>query len=124
MNSALPYRRPERVAQQILQIIGEIAARNVDLSFLGFVTFTKVRISSDLKHAKVFFSVLRPVPDVVGVANRLNELSPAFRKYLGPQLHIRFTPELVFIHDEGPEYAEKIEQLFERLHTEQSDGDT
>ncbi len=115
MNLATPYRRPDRVAQQILEILGEIAARNIDLSHLGFITFTRVEITSDLKQAKIYFSVIQPKPDNSSVIERLNRLSSAFRKYLGPELRIKHTPELQFIHDESLEYAEKMNKLLSDL---------
>ena len=58
MISKKPYSRSDRVGKQILNIISTIAVRNIDLSFLGFVTFTKVDISPDLKNAKIFYSVI------------------------------------------------------------------
>ncbi|MCK5330419.1 MAG: 30S ribosome-binding factor RbfA [Candidatus Marinimicrobia bacterium] len=124
MNSATPYRRPDRVAQQILQILGEIASRNIDLSTLGFVTFTSVRITSDLKQAKVFFSVIQPKPNFEVVTRKLNRLSSAFRKYMGPALRIKFTPELIFIHDESLEYSEKMNRLLSDLHHPRDENDS
>ena len=64
MISQKPYNRSERVEKQILDIISSIAVRKIDLSSLGFVTFTKVDISPDLKNAKIYYSVLNQnLPD-------------------------------------------------------------
>jgi len=124
LNLATPYRRPDRVAHQILEILGEIATRNIDLSHLGFITFTRVEISNDLKQAKVFFSVIQPKPDLVYVAKRLNGLGSAFRKYLGPEMRIKHTPELQFIHDDSLEYADKMNKLLSELHSgDEADAD-
>ena len=54
MKSKKPYSRVERVNKQILDILSDILSKNIDLSFLGFVTFVKVDVSPDLKTAKAF----------------------------------------------------------------------
>lgn len=123
MNLDTPYRRPDRVAQQILQIIGEIASRNIDLTSLGFITFTKAEISSDLKQAKIFYSVIQPKLDLDKISGRLNRLSSAFRKYLGPELSIKSTPELHFYHDDSLEYADKLNKLLSNINPSEDDND-
>ncbi len=124
MSLHTPYRRPDRVAQQILQIIGDITTRYIDLTELGFITFTRAQVANDLKYAKIFFSVIKPNPDIEGVARKLNHMASAFRKYLGPELHIRYTPELTFIHDESLEYAEKLDKIFDDLQDHPGDDDS
>ncbi|MFH1852310.1 MAG: 30S ribosome-binding factor RbfA [Candidatus Neomarinimicrobiota bacterium] len=124
MNPETPYRRPDRVAQQILEIIGEISTRNINLKNFGFITFTKVQVTSDLKLAKVFYSVIEPKTEISAVTDHLNHMAGAFRKYLGPALKIKYTPELLFIHDESLEYAQKINQLFEDIHARDEADDS
>ena len=64
MTSNKPYTRSERIEKQLLDIISSIALKNIDLSFLVFITFTDVDISPDLKNAKIFYSVLnQKLPD-------------------------------------------------------------
>ena len=58
MTSTKPYSRSERVEKQILEIISSIALKNINLSYLGFITFTSVDMSPDLKNAKIYYSVL------------------------------------------------------------------
>ncbi len=123
MSPDTPYRRPERVAHQILQILGDITTRYIDISNLGFITFTHVHLANDLKYAKVYFSVINPVPNMESVTQRLNAMQSAFRKYLAAELKIRYTPELTFIHDETLEYAEKLDKIFDELHQQQENDD-
>ena len=58
MKTLRPYKRTDRVANEIKEILGNIQTHQVDLSNLGFITFSKVTVSPDLKNAKVFFTVL------------------------------------------------------------------
>ena len=58
MNSKKPYKRVDRINRQILDILSDILIKNIDLSYLGFITFTGVDVAPDLRTAKVFYSVL------------------------------------------------------------------
>ena len=56
--------------------------QHIDLSELGFITFSHVSISTDLKYAKVFFSVVQNKLPINKVEDALNSKAKAFRKYL------------------------------------------
>ena len=58
MDQNKPYDRIDRVNNQILDILGNILVKHIDLSHLGFITFTKIDVSRDLRIAKVYYSVL------------------------------------------------------------------
>ena len=111
MRTEKPYKRTERIEHQILEILGEIVTKNIDLSHLGFVTFTKAQITSDFRHAKIFFSIIKPRLDREDIIDGMNKLRGPFRKYLAPELSIRYIPELKFFYDETLEYSENIEKL-------------
>lgn len=115
MNSSRPYKRTDRVAHEILDILGSIQTQHINLSHLGFVTFTSINISPDLRSAKVFFSLVRPKKDPHKVESELNKLRKAFRKYLGHELAIKFTPELKFYYDDSFEYTEKLDKIFQNI---------
>ena len=116
MNSNKPYNRVERVEKQVLDILSNILLKNINLSKLGFVTLTEVRMTPDLKSAKVFYSVLnQKIPnDELNV--ELNKRQKAFKKYMGPQLHLKSTPSIRFYHDERFTYGERINKLFKDIN--------
>lgn len=111
MISKKPYNRSERVAKQILDIISSTAIRKIDLSSLGFVTFTKVDISADLKNAKIYYSVINKKISDEELDTAINKKQKAFRKFLGPELHLRNTPKIKFMNDKFLLYQEKINRL-------------
>ena len=115
MRAEKPYKRTERIEHQILEIFGEIVTKHISLTHLGFVTFTGAQITTDLKFAKIHFSVIKPRIDVEEIEIEMNKLSSAFRKYLGPELHIRFIPELRFIYDDTYDYTEKMEIILSKI---------
>ena len=123
MTSNKPYKRSERVEKQILEIISSIAIKNIDLSSLGFITFTSVDVSPDLKNAKIFFSVLNPkIPDDE-LDVKINKKQKAFKKFLSPELHLRTTPKIQFINDKKLSYQEKIDNLLKDVPSGQDKSD-
>ena len=111
MNSNKPYKRVDRVNRQILDILSDILIKNIDLSHLGFITFTSVDVAPDLRTAKVFYSILSgKLPDSK-VDVEINKKQKAFKKFMSPQLSMRYTPDIRFILDETLAYSEKIDNL-------------
>ncbi|GIR89208.1 MAG: ribosome-binding factor A [Candidatus Neomarinimicrobiota bacterium] len=111
MNSNKPYKRVDRINRQILDILSDILIKNIDLSHLGFITFTSVDVAPDLRTAKVFYSVLSgKLPDSK-VDVEINKKQKAFKKFMSPQLSLRYTPDIRFILDETLAYSEKIDNL-------------
>ena len=115
MNQNRPYKRTDRVSNQIQEILCEILTRHVDLSHLGFVTLTQVKMSPDLRIAKVFYSILNPTRPWAKIDIEINEHRKAFKKFMSPQLHLKNTPDLRFYHDEMLEYGDKISKLLHKL---------
>ena len=111
MNSNKPYKRVDRINKQVLDILSDILIKNIDLSYLGFITFTSVDIAPDLRTAKVFYSVLFGKLPVSKVDIEINKKQKAFKKFMSPQLSLRYTPDLRFILDETLAYSEKIDNL-------------
>ena len=123
MTSNKPYTRPERVEKQLLDIISSIALKNIDLSSLGFITFTNVDISPDLKNAKIFFSVLnQKLPDDK-LEIEINRKQKAFKKFLSPELHLRTTPNIKFLNDKKLFYQERIDNLLKDSTLDQKTSD-
>ncbi len=115
MKQQLPYKRTDRVAHQIQQILGEITTRHIDLSHLGFITFSHVQITPDLKIASVYYSVMEPKIELKIVHREIKSMISVFRKHLGRALEIKFTPELRFYYDETAEYSHRIESLLSKI---------
>ncbi len=118
MRTEKPYKRTERIEHQILEILGEIATKHINLSHLGFITFTNAQISADLRHVKIFFSIIKARLDRDDTISGMNKLRGPFRKYLAPELHLKHVPELKFYFDDSIEYNENIERLINSIEIE------
>ncbi len=123
MTSNKPYSRSERVEKQILDLISSIALKNINLSYLGFITFTEVDISPDLKNAKIFYSVLnQKIPDDE-LEIEINRKQKAFKKFLSPELHLRTIPKIQFVKDKKLSYQQKIGHLLKVTYQNQNKSD-
>ncbi len=124
MNNKKPYNRVDRVGNQILDILSSILIKYIDLSNLGFITFTYVRVSPDLKNAKVFYSILdsKKTDEEINIA--INQKRKAFKKYMGPQLQLKSTPDLRFYRDESILYENKINQMLLKLNISEDKDDS
>ncbi|HEX8089467.1 MAG TPA: 30S ribosome-binding factor RbfA [Blastocatellia bacterium] len=107
----MPGRRPERLAEQIKEEVSLIIAGEVEDPRVGFVTVTEARVSPDLKHAKIYVSVLGTEKEVKESLAALKHASGFIRTQLGAMLRMKRTPELHFVYDETTETAARIEEL-------------
>jgi len=113
-----PYKRSERLGELILAEISELVVRDLKDPRLGFVTFTRVALSPDLRHAKVFVSILGSEPEKARTLQGLASATGYIRRHLGRIVRLRYTPELTFLIDESMEHGAKIAQLLRQLHAE------
>ena len=104
-------RRPERLAEQIKEEVSLIIAGEMEDPRVGFVTVTEVKLSADLRHAKIFASVLGTENEIAESIAALNHASGFIRHQLGAALRIRYTPELHFAYDDTIRAAARIEEL-------------
>jgi ribosome-binding factor A len=109
-------RRTERLGHQIRVDLAELIAREVKDPRLGFVTVTRVELSADLHHARVFVSVLGSAEEHQSSLEGLSSAAGFLRHEIGHRLELRRAPELTFVLDRGAEAGEKIEMLLQKIH--------
>ena len=117
--------RTERVASLIKQEIGTILTRELNDPKNGFITVTDVRMTPDLRVARVSFSVFGDEKVKTRAMNFLNREKPMIRGIVGSHLRLRFTPALEFFLDESMETADRIHRLLKKINDEgrTSEGD-
>jgi ribosome-binding factor A len=107
----MPGRRPERLAEQIKEEVSLIIAGELEDPRVGFVTVTDAKLSADLRHAKVYVSVIGSENEVKGSLAALKHASGFIRAQLGAVLRMRHTPELHFAYDDAESRAARIEEI-------------
>jgi len=103
--------RQARLADRIRVLIAERLEKGLRDPRLGFVTITDVRVTGDLQHASVFYTVLGTEQERADSAEALRAATGMLRSEVGRKLGVRLTPTLEFIPDGIPENAGHIEDL-------------
>ena len=108
--------RQLRVGELVKQNLGELFIRNeakIPSINSKLITVTEVRMTPDLKTARVYVIPLGGI-DTKETVKILTEFSHLVRKALSKRLDIKFLPKLNFIEDNSFEYAEKIEKIIRK----------
>ena len=111
-----PYKRSERLGELILAEISDVITREIKDPRIGFVTVTRVEMSDDLRHAKVFVSCIGEESEKVRMLQGLSSATGYIRRHLGRALHLRYTPAISFLLDDSLEHGAKIAQILRQLH--------
>ena len=108
--------RQLRVGELVKQNLGELFLRNeakIPTLNSKLITVTEVRMTPDLKTARVYVIPLGGI-DTKEIVKILTEYSHLVRKALSKRLDIKFLPKLTFVEDNSFEYAEKIEKIIRK----------
>jgi ribosome-binding factor A len=103
--------RVARLADRIRVLVAERLEKGLRDPRLGFVTITDVRVTGDLQHASVFYTVLGTAEERADTAAALKAATGMLRSEVGRRLGVRVTPSLEFIADAIPENADHISAL-------------
>src|SRR6478736_3716945 len=109
--------RQARLGDRIRVILAERLEKGLRDPRLGFVTITDVRVTGDLQHASVFYTVYGSEEERRDSALALKAATGMLRTEVGRNLTSRLTPSLEFIADAIPENAEHIESLLREART-------
>lgn len=112
------YKRSSRVGEQILRDISSLFINElVDLT-PGMITFTRVRVTDDLRYATVYYSCLGEEEEQSKVTYFLNKEKKRIRHLVGKNLQIRRIPEFRFKFDPSVEEGIRIEKLLDEIKTD------
>jgi len=115
--------RTERVDELLRQEIGSIVARDVADPRVGFATITSVETTPDLRHAKVWVSVIGQPAERDATVAALRRAMPFVRHELGSRLRIRRIPDLHIQLDDTAERGTRILQLLSELESGSTPAD-
>ena len=110
------HKRPERVAQMVQQLLGEAFARGMRDPRIGFVTITGVKMSPDLREARVYWAVHGDAEQRKHTAKGLDSARGFVRHEIGSALKLRVVPDVHFSYDEAIDRGDRIERLLREVH--------
>jgi len=102
--------RARKLADRIREIVALMLESRIKDPRLGFVTITEARISADLQHATVFYTVYGSPEDRANTVAALASARGLIRSEVGKQTGLRLTPTLDFVLDAVPEAAASLEE--------------
>lgn len=107
--------RIDRVESLIKEEISVILLQRLAMENLGFITITKVKVSHDLKIAKIYISIFEKEKREHSLEKIISR-SGFIRSELASRIRIKFIPELKFFLDDSLDYVEKIDGIFKQIH--------
>src|SRR5262249_34256143 len=111
--------RQDQLGEVITQELSDLIRTRMKDPRIGFASITDVELSADLRHAKVFVSVLGSPEEQRATLQGLEHAAGFLRHELAQRLNIRYTPEIVFKLDESIERGTRILQLIHEMEAKE-----
>ena len=103
--------RAAKLADRIKVVVAQALERRIKDPRLGFVTLTDARVTNDLQHATVYYTVFGDEEQQADTKAALESAKGILRAEVGKNITVRLTPTLEFVADEIPVNAEHLEEL-------------
>lgn len=106
--------RAARLADRIKVIVAQALERRIKDPRLGFITVTDARVTNDLQHATIYYTVFGSEEEQASTKAALESAKGILRSEVGKNITARLTPTLTFVPDEVPVNAAHIEDLLRK----------
>lgn len=114
----VPYSRVDRVANELQSIVAEFCIRELDDPRAQGIQITKVRLSKDLRLARINYFINGNPGERDGCQDALEQSKGAMKRAIGERLSIKFMPDLKFHFDDSVEHGSRIEEILKQIHIE------
>ena len=111
-------RRSEKVAESVREELAQIVGYELDDPRVAMVTVTDVRMSKDLRDARVFVMVHGTEVEAANALRALQRAAPYVRKQLASVLSLSYAPQLHFVRDTIEERAARVDELLAKINQE------
>ena len=106
--------RMRRVDEAVREVLSDaLGHRDLKDPRIGFVTITDVKTSTDLRHARVYVSVLGSDEDREQTLAGLRSAHGVLQRRVAGELRLKRTPTLHFVYDESVERADRLTRMME-----------
>jgi ribosome-binding factor A len=120
----MDFKRADRVADLIKQELSSILRREVGDPRIANITVTDVKLTDDLRSARIYFVELGKDRLSADVEKGLAKAKGFLKRELGKRLQLRYIPELAFFYDPSFEYGSRIEKLLKEVRKDETDDPT
>lgn len=116
------FKRTDRIAETMQRTLARVIQQEIKIhGEPNFITLSRVDVSRDLAHAKVYFTVFNHDP--TDTALILNTAAPFLRTVLAKAMILRTVPQLHFIYDESIEYGNRLSKLIDKANPADYDAE-
>ena len=119
-----PFTRSDRIGGHIQKTLSEILLKKVKDPRLETATITDVKVSRDLRIARVYFVTSGNKKNMEEVAEGFKSALGYVKRNLARQLGLRYMPDIKFCYDESFDYGSHIDQLLESVKTDDGTNHT
>ncbi|MGZ4276267.1 MAG: 30S ribosome-binding factor RbfA [Solirubrobacteraceae bacterium] len=112
-----------RVDEAMREVLSDALTKDVKDPRVGFVTITDVKTSPDLRHARVYVSVLGEQDAVDASLDGLRSAQGFLQARINRELRLKRTPELRFEHDDTAKRALRLQELIDEAARGRDEGD-
>ena len=108
--------RSDRVGDELRSVLANIFISELHIPDSGLITVTKVKVSDDIKIAKIYMSFLRNKISSEKLIEKIISKRKAIRYFASKKINLKYIPELRFYYDNTFVTAEKIDKLINKIH--------
>ena len=112
------FSRAERVSGLIQETLSELLNKRIHDPRLHMATITRVKMSTDLKSARIYYAIYGGDKKLEDAAKGFESARGFIKRILAPKLGLRYMPDLKFFYDDSFDYGSHIDQLFEKIKTD------
>ena len=116
----LAGKRAVRVGDQLLREIANLIVTRVRDPRVKWVTLTGIDLSNDLRHARVYYSVMGEEKDYSRTQAGLDSAKGFIKKEVGSRMDLKYMPDITFKHDPSLEKGDRMEKILEGLKPDES----
>jgi ribosome-binding factor A len=119
-----PFARSDRVSGQVQKVLSEILLKKIKDPRLEAATITSVKMSRDLKFARVYFVTSGGKESIKEAVEGFKSALGYVKRNLASQLGLRYMPELRFFYDDSFDYGSHIDEVIKAVKSENEFNNT
>lgn len=112
-----PFSRSDRVSVKIHQVLSDILHQGIQDPRIKMATITKIKMSRDLRHARIYFVLPDNNKDINNAIKGFESAHGYIKRTLAKQLELRYMPEIKFYYDDSFDYGAKIDKVLNLAKT-------
>jgi ribosome-binding factor A len=114
----IPFSRADRVGGLIQKVLSNLLKKSIKDPRLKMTTITGVKVSRDLKQARIYFTTSGDSQKKGAAINGFNSAHGFIKRTLAHELDLKYMPDIKFFYDESLEYGTHIDELIESIKSE------